>query len=543
MLGILILYSFFALYRLGWADLENDEGRYGNVALNILSDHHQLATLSEDPLGGPGTKPFMYGVVLAGAISLFGKSAFTLRLLSGVALLGAGVILFGTVNLCFEDQWLALLTFAFFLLDPWTITYAHSTLPETVLVLWGLLALYACVRFTKNLSLRWAIICGLALGLSFLTKLWLCFPFALACGITFAAKVVAGFRRQALTGALVASVAFLVCASSHLLLVLWWTPAEMAYWLRTYFNYTASTRSTGIGFDPVLWFHPWWFYSAFLFKATFFGFPALLTASFVLAQKRQRIVSTVLLAILSPILILSFFTVKQTSYVFPTFPAAAFLVAYGFLELARNGAHRLSIAVPATVVSAAIAFFIYNKGVVSSVEFSAILVLYVLYISAAVLSGIHGRIVGMIVGAGAAGAMLFATTIVVRASLLHRTYSREVAAYFRPALAGDQPQAVVFQAPEYAGVEFLLFRSGRSWQTYYLHQESAVFIRNLRHAALAFYVVDPTRTLYGGHASAEEVKSLNEYALDVTPTIEKAIGHKISLEVFVPRTQLSRKLP
>src|SRR6266849_2951929 len=71
---VFVVYFTLALFKLGSSELGIDEGRFGVSAINILSDRHQLATVSEDPLGEPGTKPYGYPIVLGAAVWLLGKT-------------------------------------------------------------------------------------------------------------------------------------------------------------------------------------------------------------------------------------------------------------------------------------------------------------------------------------------------------------------------------------------------------------------------------------------------------------------------------------
>ena len=524
-------YLLFALYRLGWADLTPDEGRYGLVAGNILTDHKQLAILSEDPLGGPGTKPFMYAVSLAGSIQLFGKNEFAPRLVSVAALLGAGLILFALVDSCLDDRRLSTLALFFFLINPWTITYARTAMPEPILILWGSLGVFAAARFVKTQGLIWAFACGLALGFAFLTKLWLILPFAITSCLFFAAMWTSAPRQRIAAALLISLFAFLLASASHLLLVIRWTPADFGHWLQLYFIESLASRAGGEGHDPAMWFHPWWFYLAGLFKATFFGLPVLYFAIYRLMRRRQHAVVAVLAAMLSPFLILSLFRVKQTSYAYPAFPAVAFLLAHGTLAAVRNG--HLKSLMAATILSAATALFFFSVGVFTPTELCLIAGIYSLYIIASLAVEKYRLVTGVAVAGSALAAMLAADIVTVRTSLQHRTYYREVAAYLRPLVAHSAPQAVIFRAPEFPALEFYLFRTGEYWQTYYFHESYEEFLNQLKSGAKAFYVVDPTGTLYGGKVSAEKLSALRQYATDETSQVERATGRKLGLQVFV----------
>jgi hypothetical protein len=137
--------------------------------------------------------------------------------------------------------------------------------------------------------------------------------------------------------------------------------------------------------------------------------------------------------------------------------------------------------------------------------------------------------------------MLLAGVMVLRQSLRHRTYYREICSYFAAALRPYRPQDVAFTAPEFPSFQFYTFRSGQYWRTYLFHQSLAEFLTGLERGSEAFYVVDPSGTLYGGKVSAEKLTALQKYAVDVTPGIERSIGHSLGLRVFV--TSQGRRIP
>src|SRR5271167_4414259 len=84
-IATLLGYAALALFQLGKADLDTDEGRYGISALNILYDYHQLAIVSPEPDGVPwSTWPYMYPAELAGSVLLLGKTEFALRVVNVV---------------------------------------------------------------------------------------------------------------------------------------------------------------------------------------------------------------------------------------------------------------------------------------------------------------------------------------------------------------------------------------------------------------------------------------------------------------------------
>jgi len=178
---VLCAYFTFAFVKLGSSEVGIDEGRFGVSAMNILSDSHQLATVSEDPLGQPGTKPYGYPVLLAASLWALGKTEFAVRAVNVIVLVVGALFLYGFVALVQSDQTLALPTFALFLLNPGTLTYARTSMPEPLVVAAGCLSLFCAAKFVTKKSLPWAAACGFALGFGFLSKMWLVLPFALAC--------------------------------------------------------------------------------------------------------------------------------------------------------------------------------------------------------------------------------------------------------------------------------------------------------------------------------------------------------------------------
>jgi 4-amino-4-deoxy-L-arabinose transferase-like glycosyltransferase len=533
---IFVLYGCFALFRLGWTDLGVDEAHYGIVAINILHDHRQLAVLSEDPLGGPGTKPFMYASSLAVSTQIFGKTEFALRLVNVIALAAAAWFLYLTVKAYFKDEWLAIATLFFFLLNPWTVTYARVAMPEPLVVLWGSIALYTAVRFARELKPGLALVCGLALAAAFLSKLWLCFPFVLACSVIFVATLIRRPGSKAAVGALLAGLVFILGSASHLMLVSLWTPAELRHWLQVYFVESFQSRVGGVGHDPAMWFRPWWFYLAACFKATFFAMPLVFLAAYSFIRERRLVPILILAALLSPVLIFSLFVVKQTSYVYAAFPAMAFLLAYGTVEFIRGPRNGLVVA---TVLSIVALVLCYEAGVLGRGELAAVTVLFLLYLAIA-LGGMDIPVAKMMLFAGALAVMLVTDLVAIRTTMAERTFYREIAGYLTPSLDAYTPQAKVFKAPEYAALEFYTYRNGSYWETYYTHQDFGSFVQELKEGRLAFYVVDPKGALYGGKITPAESDALRQYTTDVTPAVEHAIGRPILLKVLVTQPELDR---
>jgi len=533
LLLVLGAYFSFAFVKLGSSEVGIDEGRFGVSAINILSNPHQLATVSEDPLGQPGSKPYGYPALLAASLWALGKTEFALRTVNVIALAVGALLLYGFMVLVQSDRTLALLTVALFLLNPGTLTYARTAMPEPLVVAAGCLALFCAAKFVTKKSLPWAAACGFALGFGFLSKMWLVLPFVLACFSLLALKLLTERNRAFLGGILLAFLSFLPVAVSHLLLVLWLTPAAWSHWMGIYFLFSLGSRVAGAGYDPVMWYRPWWFYLATAFKASFFGLPLLFLGIQAVRKRFNVPLIAVLLSLVLPVFAFSLLQVKQASYIYPAYPAFALLLALGWLYLGRD-ASRIELFFACLFSIGATAFF-FAKSVFGSRECAALMALNVLYFATVYVGVRSNRLVRYGVGAAVFSALLFADALVVRQSIQPPAYYREIAEYFRPQLLSTHPQDVAFTAPAFPAMEFYTFRSGEYWETFYVKKNAVEEASDLRNGARVFYIVDPSQTIYGGKMSPDRLEALREYGSDVTEEIEKKLGHEIPLRVYVPR--------
>jgi 4-amino-4-deoxy-L-arabinose transferase-like glycosyltransferase len=529
---LLAIYSGFVCAKLGASDLTQDEGSFGISALNIRADYHQLAMVGEQPAGPAASKPFLYPVFLLSSIFVFGQNAFAIRIVNVIALAVASIFLYASARSLLKDDILALLASSFFLLNAGTISYGRLVTADPFVVLWGCVGLFGAVRFYEEERARWAMLSGFGLGLAFLSKLWLIFPYALACLVLFVLKFLTkkGLRFFALP--LLAFVIFLFISSLHLLAVIILTPHDLSHWLDTYFGISLGSRVAGGGFDPAMWYRPWWFYFAGVFKITFFVFPMILLGTPALTKRRNLVLTAVVVALILPIFLLSLFRVKETVYIFPVFPGLAIVVALG-LDYFFRTATRTGI-ITFTIVSMLVAAWFYRQSVFAQRELILIEVFYLVYL----LAGFAGSHYSVLTRAIVVTALLLATFVVgimaVRRTLEHRTYYREIAEYFKNRLRSLAPGNVAFVSPEFAALSFSTFRTGQYWQTYYFHEDDAVFERDLIDRRQVFYVVDPSGKLYGGQPSPGEWQALREHAHEISPEVEAFIGHPIALRIFVP---------
>jgi len=534
-IATLLVYAALALYHLGKPDLEADEGRYGTSALNILHDYRQIAIVSPDPGGVPwSTWPYAYPVELAGSILLLGKNEFALRLVNVVLMVLTALCVYRLAALLLKDRNLGLLAFGLFLLNPATIAYARSVMAEPSVVFWGCAGMVAAASYRGSGRSLYAVLSGAALAIGFLSKLWLILPFGAAVALLLLSRASTSTLGKTIRDAVIGFAVFIIVAGSHLLLLRALSPQNLSIWLATYFQGAAATRAGGAGYDPNLWYKPWWFYFGALFKGVFFGLPLLFLGIADLIRRRRLVVLGCAAWLVGPVFVLSAFKVKEAAYISQAYPALALLMACGvvpFFETAQPAQIALS-----TLASIALAGFFFFVGVVTKAQCAMMLALYVLYLAAAPSKLFRPQWRKRAAVAAALATLLLADAVVVKRHLSHRTNYREVAEYFKPRVGPLQPGSIVFVSPEFAAIGFYLFRPGEYWETFYFHKSDEQFKNELEHGDRLFYVVDPSGTLYGGKFKPEWATLLAQNTRDITAEVEQAAGTKIGLRVLVPAT-------
>jgi len=531
---VLAAYAALALYQLGTPDLDGDEGRYGISAVNILRDYHQFAIVSPDPDGAPwSTWPFAYPTLIAGSILLLGKTEFAIRVVNVVLLLLTAGCLYRVAWSLLKERTTALLAFALFLLNPATMAYARSAMAEPSILLWGCAGLMAASLYHETGRTWYAILAGVALALGFLSKLWLILPFCAACAVLVLARAALGKWGKPIGDMLLGLAVFVVVSASHLVLLRLIAPESLKTWLATYFVGAAATRIAGAGYDPRMWYKPGWFYYGMLFKAQLVTLPFLFAGTVEAVRRRQWLLLGCLAWLVAPVVVLSFFKVKEAPYICQAYPALALLTAVGvaaFLKGVRSRVLLLS-----TVAAIAVAVYFFAVGAINQVQALFTLPLYVVYLVAAPAGWPLAK--WRVWAAVAAGAfsLLFADSVVVLRQLQHRTHYREIAAYFSQRVGPLHAGKVIFTSPEYPAIGFYLFRQGEYWDSYYVHNSDELFRYDLQSGNHVFYVVDLSRGgLYGGRLKPEWDGLLLRYTRDVTPQIEQASGEKLRLRVLVP---------
>lgn len=169
LLCLILLAAFAALAFQGSRGLmEPDEGRYSNVALQILQ-HDDWISLYRNQDSLHFTKPPLTYWLMAASVSVFGHNEWALRLPSALAFVLTVFLAFQLGRLFVTERpWLPSLLY---LVSPAAFLAANWINTDTVLAAMTVLAMtcYARYRFGGG-NLRWLDAMWLAFGLAFLTK-------------------------------------------------------------------------------------------------------------------------------------------------------------------------------------------------------------------------------------------------------------------------------------------------------------------------------------------------------------------------------------
>jgi hypothetical protein len=332
-----------------------------------------------------------------------------------------------------------------------------------------------------------------------------------------------------------ALLVFAIGAASHLLLVLLLTPDFLGHWLDVYYGFAFKSRLAGAGYDPDLWYRPWWFYLAAVFKASFWGLPFVLFGAWYLVKTRDTALALLVAALLSPVVLLSAFRVKQASYIYASVLAISVLLAVGFPALLQK--RTLTAISVASGVAVGVAALCFTAGVITSAELLLICGLYGIYFVCSVAPPQYGPWARFTATTTLTAVLLYSGIIVVEKTLLHRTYFREIAGYFAPAVRSTRLTDVVFTSPEAPAMEFYTYRRGVYWETFRYRQSYDDFSRELGCASKLFYVVDERGWIYGGDITPEKLATLKRDAVEVTAAIEQSVGQALPVSVFIPKGQ------
>jgi 4-amino-4-deoxy-L-arabinose transferase len=258
---------------------ETDEGRYTDVALNMLDSHDWLVPRldSEHPIF---TKPPLTYWALAASFSALGRNEWAARLPNAIAFVATGFLVLGLARRFVPTRpwlgagvWVAMLA-------PTLAANVVST--DTLLTLFETLAMYAWVRATEPgepgeprepRSRRWIVTMWLAWGLAMLTKGPVgLLPLVALCGALAAARDRDAIRTLIEPGGL---VCFAVAGLGWYVWVAIRRPGVVGYFL----GYELYDRI----FTPVQDRHPEWYGAAYVYLPTL-AFGALPWSYFVVKR-------------------------------------------------------------------------------------------------------------------------------------------------------------------------------------------------------------------------------------------------------------------
>jgi 4-amino-4-deoxy-L-arabinose transferase-like glycosyltransferase len=266
-------------------------------------------------------KPPLTTWVMAGSIRLFGTTSLVVRVPS---------ILFGCISayLCFLigssliSTRVGLWSGALFSLNGHLIELASGRTAtdhvDALLVALVLLGAFAAVQMARTTSMRWAILCGLSMGLGFLTKAWpslIILLLAVAAILTLSTE--RGYRQWILF-AIVAFVALLVAGPWQL-------------YIHSHFPEVvlSESRSHWDHFNQNIEEHgrPWYYYVAQFPMIHGEAAPiAVIAATIILFQDKVRSRAFLLLWFLVPFILFSFATSKMPAYTAIAAPAIFILI-------------------------------------------------------------------------------------------------------------------------------------------------------------------------------------------------------------------------
>ena len=406
---------------------------------------------------------------------------------------------------------------------PWfadTARGAAAELPLTAFALGALLVLAANPRSRARAALA-----GALLGLAFLCKLWLVAPAALAA----VALVFARERRATqVLGVLVASA--LAVAALHVVAVAALRPLDLAHWSRIYFLRSLSERVSGEGYADY-WRQPVGTYWATVTRAFGLVLPWVATGVESAWRRRAEPVPRAVLIWAAGLLLLSVFQVKSGGYTTVVVPAWCALAAFGAHAVAAGQVPRARTIVLAMVLTSPLVARWHADGM-PFVTWSAVWSTGVGLLLLVRRFPTHAR---RIVLAWASLALVLGTArSVQRLSLpFHTPGYAAAAACVAPMLASVPPDRACFVAPEAPVFAFHLFRTGAYWATPNHPWSAARFAAVRADTGLRVFVVDTTRTFYGGWPDSTTLAWLEHETHEVTGRLRGGPAHAGPLRVFV----------
>ena len=510
-----------------------DEGYYGTMARNVLASPQQLVSPSLSPLGPPGDKPPLYPLLLAPLVRVWGAVPAAVRAPSAVfaavvtaalgiwlvPVAGAGAALFATLLLATL---------------PWFADATRTAAAELPLTAFTLLALVLLAGAPRSRSR--AVMAGALLGLAFLCKLWLVAPAALAA----AALVAARDRRGVLNLVLLTLTALLV-AASHLLLVAIAQPADLDHWRYIYLGRSLVERVQGEGYADY-WRKPPGTYWAIMTRAFGLVLPWIANGIAAAWRRRSEPMPRALLVWACGLFLLSSFDVKSGGYAFVVMPAWAGLAALGISEAAagRMPGIRL-LALGALLTSPLLALIGAN-----SLPWPAWAVVWGSAMFVTLFARMfHGSGRRLVIACAVLALTIGGARTVQRMHVRFHTPGYEaVAQLVAPRLARVDPATACYVAPEAPVFAYHLFRTGQYWATPDRPWNAVRLEQVQADTRLQVFVVDTSRTFYGGWPDDATLAWLVRDLREVTGELSgKAASGPLRVFVREPRAVANPPIP
>ena len=308
-----------------------DEGYYGVMARNILSNHRFIVNTSMSPLGQPCDKPFLYPLVLAGSLAVGGISEVPMRMVTLLVAAASGIFLM-LIGSELGDRRAGMLAGVMYLFTPLFANTGRTVSAEPLLVLISLAGVWIFLLAVRKGRPKIGFAAGVLFGLAFLTKLWLvALPMAGVLGaLLFYRKLSPeGSGRSMLPIIGTALAGFLLFGSFQLLLCLLFSPDTFRHWLGIYTGFSLADRVAGGGF-AAYWHRPWNYYLLLIGRSFGQWLPLVpLGVMTVLQNRRNSPAGAVTVIWLIPLIIMSMISVKSGNYILPLMPALFLLAGFG----------------------------------------------------------------------------------------------------------------------------------------------------------------------------------------------------------------------
>jgi 4-amino-4-deoxy-L-arabinose transferase-like glycosyltransferase len=549
--------SLLRLVLLGRPDLFGaDEGVWAVGARNLVEGgFRQFVGLSSTPLGGASGTPVLFPVLLSVMVRVFGAQEWAIRLPSAVAGLVGAFVLERIIRRGW-GQPAGHLAGAFAALFPPLVAASRASTVEPTLVALGLGGILFGLRAFEEDEPMEGALAGAFFGLGFLAK-------GYAIGLFLLPLLAALVMRPRLFGLgrtrlslLTLFATFLVTGGSHLFLVAVFDPKVFSFLFATAFGASeaaarAAAGPTAFGADLKT------------IVSTLFYFLPLVGVGIAFLSRTvgeaeiasggtgppRRLAHGALWGVYAvELLVVVAVAGKLRLSSIPVMPALAAFAGLGgtvllspALEGRRMRREAAAAVVSGVFVLGAAVFLMAARtdplfgGKDSPMSATAALAaIGVTAVASALVAArvSHGRTAAVFLTALLAGGGIEAARQIRHDLLTHRTGARETAEQIAPEVASLAPTTLAFRSPEPEALEFLLFRTGRSWDGVSSAdmlageaQSGTMRCWSFREAASPGPLAPP--------ASVREWLSTN--AREVTADVDARAGRTTGVRVFVPR--------